>query len=443
MIEQSVIPHRFPAEKSDKAFFFRRTFVDLQMHHVITFTGHIDEDLMAKAVRRSLDAEPVLGCKYIENWWQPFWQRRNDLDTLNLCSVTAQEDSKKALLDYLTVSLDPCTDPLVKVKIFRSKKSDTLCIKINHAVVDAAGLLEYSQLLASIYCKLEVNPSYQPSFNITGDRSIDQVLTTFDTQSKLKMIRRGFCNWKRDTFPRQNWHLPIQNNSTTKEWGYIIRKIPANLFRAMKIFGKERGATVNDMIVTVFFRAFYKAAQPKPGTPLRLGTTVNLRRYLSTQKGGALCNLANLVQVNIGCDIKKELDDTLALVKEDYATLTDDFFGLGVNRFDIFRYRIIPFYLARQLCTAFSIVNSWIAPKEVTPLLSNGGVIRPEPLNFGKLKVIDSYMTPPTTDPSFLIVAFTGFQNTITMSTGFREPAVNRSVVNQLFDYVEEELCSL
>ncbi len=441
LTEQLAIPSRFPAEKSDKALFIRRRLVDLQLHHVITFSGYIDHSRMAKAIRLSLDAEPVLGCKYVEHWWQPYWQRREDLDLLDLCTLTETSNPDQAILDYLTIPLDPRKDPLIQTKIFRSE-SDSLCIKANHIITDGAGLAEYSHLLASIYRKLEADSNYRPEINLKGSRSINQVLTNFNVLSKLKMIRRGFRNWKNDTFPRSNWQFPAQKGVPAKKT-IILRKIHPEQFQIAKSYAKANKVTFNHIMVTAFYRALYRIIQPKSDIPLRLGSMVNLRRYLPTPEGQAICNLTGFVQLNIGSGIEKDFDSTLDRVKMTYSRLIDDYLGLGINRFDIFRIRIIPFCIARQLFTVFSIINSWITPKEIAPWLSNIGAIDSELLNFGDQKITESYIAAPPTNSPVFAIAVNGFKSSITISIGFSEPNIEKSLVDRLLDYVEEELAAL
>lgn len=439
---QPKIPTRFPTERSDKALFFRRFLVDLQIHHVITFSGCLDKALIAKAVRLSLDAEPILGCRYVEHWWQPYWLRRDDLDFLDLCTTVEPDDLDQAILDYLTVPLDPRKDPLIQIMMFRSKW-DTICIKANHVVVDAAGLMEYSQLLATIYRNLKADPNFKPTVNLEGSRNIKQILVNFNILSRIKMIRRGYRNLIRDCFPRENWQFPIHISGLPKKKTFILRKIPTNQFMALKLYCKENEATVNQIMVTAFYRALEKIINPPPNTPLRLGATVNLRRYLTNSKGQAICNLSGFMHLNIGSEIEKKFAETLGRVKKNFTDLNNDYLGLGVTRFNLFGYKMLPFFLAKTICAAYSRCSRILNPKGVAPWLTNLGRIDEKLLDFGKEKITDSFLTAPPTNPPVFAVAFSGFNKTITLSIGISEPYIDRKEVGLLLDYVEEELSQL
>ncbi|WP_160328949.1 hypothetical protein [Syntrophomonas wolfei] len=47
----------------------------MQIQAVITFDQHLDTEVLKAAVMLSLDAEPVLGCRFVEDEKRPYWQR--------------------------------------------------------------------------------------------------------------------------------------------------------------------------------------------------------------------------------------------------------------------------------------------------------------------------------------------------------------------------------
>lgn len=53
---------------------------DKQGRSVVTFDGHVDANRMVRAVRLTLDAEPILGCGFVERPRRLCWERRDDLD---------------------------------------------------------------------------------------------------------------------------------------------------------------------------------------------------------------------------------------------------------------------------------------------------------------------------------------------------------------------------
>ena len=95
---------------------------------------------MARAVRLTMDAEPVLGCRFVKHPWRPYWERRDDLDRLHLCSVVEPQDPESELWRFIAMPLDPYEDSQVQVRIFRSG-TDTLCVRLDHLAADGAGAI--------------------------------------------------------------------------------------------------------------------------------------------------------------------------------------------------------------------------------------------------------------------------------------------------------------
>ena len=79
------IPDRFPAPPLDWLEYVARNVADQQLHCVIVFDKHVDAERMSQAVLLTLDAEPVLGCRFVYDRHRPYWERRHDLDRLTLC----------------------------------------------------------------------------------------------------------------------------------------------------------------------------------------------------------------------------------------------------------------------------------------------------------------------------------------------------------------------
>ena len=141
---------RYPALMGDQSSYCDDTLGDNVGRCVVTFNGTVDAERMAHAVRLTLDAEPVLGCRLVIHPWRPYWESRSDLDTLCHCLLVEAEDTEVALQRFMADAPAPCSDRPLHVALFRGR-TDTLCIRISHAAADAGGLLEYLALLSSTY----------------------------------------------------------------------------------------------------------------------------------------------------------------------------------------------------------------------------------------------------------------------------------------------------
>ena len=65
------IPNTIKAVPADTAIYLMRAAGDMQINCVVDLPGRVDEDRLGRAVRLLMDAEPVVGCRFIVNWWSP------------------------------------------------------------------------------------------------------------------------------------------------------------------------------------------------------------------------------------------------------------------------------------------------------------------------------------------------------------------------------------
>ncbi|MDM8522596.1 hypothetical protein QUF80_04420 [Desulfococcaceae bacterium HSG8] len=433
-------PQRFRLPMNDEGIFSGCEISDMLIHCVISFDKRIDENRMSEAVRLTLDAEPVLGCRLGANWWRMYWERRTDLDSLELFKITVSEDVEEEVIRFLSVPADPRKDPQVGVLLIRSE-TDTLCIKVNHTVSDAGGVKTYAYLLASVYRNLADNPGYKPEINLNGSRSMRQVSRQFGIMDKLRIIRRTFRDLKINVFPRRYCSF-LLNKGDMSDRAFVILRIGPDLFRAVKSYGRRRGATINDIILTAIFRGFADLINPPSEVPLRLVTTVDFRRFLRTGRSGAICNLSGILYLKTEHKAEAEFDDTLLQVRDQMNFIKGDFIGLGNH----------PYFVIPSLISP-AFFNLWLGKKmadalfrnlhNIPPGFTNMGAIDAEQLVFGDAEVTDAFLTAPVIFTPFFLIGLSGFGESITISAGFSGASVNRPVVEGVLGRIKRELVLL
>jgi len=433
------IPTFFKSVKGDKVLSSIHSICDLQLHYVITFSGRLDQVRLSKAVRLSLDAEPVLGCRFVKNRWRQFWQRRDDLNDLELCRLIQTDCPKKALVSYMVSPYDPYNDPMVQTHIFRSE-TDILCIKVNHIVSDAAGLKEYTRLLSDIYRNLEINPEFKPQINFSGRRSYEQVTESLSLYDKLKILHLSLWSWFDNLYPKKNWTFPFLRLQPTSDRTFLIRQISSDQFSKIKEYALLYDFTVNDILTACILRALYKIIQPDLNTPLRLGVTVDLRRYLATQQGEAITNLAKMFLLNIGHDIGDTLLETISLVHGQMKARKANYIGLDINKNSIFSIQCLPAWSASRIHNFTSRLNRFLGPKDIPPWFTNMGILDRKDMEFDEIEITDAFMTAPVVYAPLLAIGATGFGDSITINVGFCRTSHDGNKLTDLLDAFEKEV---
>lgn len=433
------IPSHFPSVMLDQIVYcMQNKIADLQVRCIISFDGRVEAERMAQAVRLSLDAEPILGCRFVERWWRPYWKRREDLNHLKNFTLVKTTDSASEIIRFLSESINPLETPLVQVQIVRSE-TDTLCITMNHMVTDAAGLKEYIYLLASIYRKLANNLYYTPQCTMGYERGLHQISRGFGFIDKLRIVCSGYRDFKRKFFPPGSWSFPA-TVGTFSHNTFVTRQFGPNRFRTLKNYGHKHHATLNEIMLAALFRSLVDHITPAPGLPLRLAFTVDLRRYLSPgEQSGAIRNLSNFAVMNIRPEIGETFEGTLAKVRDEMITMKSDFLGLADYPFGSLFAKTLPFAWYQKLFA--QSLRLLIKSKNTPPVLSNAGIIDSQKLVFSNdVTVNNAHLLAANLFPPALAIGLSSYRGSLTLSISFFESAIKKSAVERLLDLMDSHL---
>jgi hypothetical protein len=166
---------------------------------MVAFEGRLDEARLRRAVRLVMDREPVVGCRYVPAK-KPYWERRDDLDSLPVCEVVETAAVHRELERFAARPSDATRDPLVQACIVRGA-SDTLCLKVNHVPADAGGGKDLLYSIAALYRALE-DPAYRPTPNL-GDRGMGQLFRRYGWRRSLAGAR-----YRLPRPPQNVWQFP-------------------------------------------------------------------------------------------------------------------------------------------------------------------------------------------------------------------------------------------
>ena len=209
-------------------------------------------------------------------------------------------------------------------------------------------------------------------------------------------------------------------------------------FSAIKEYGRKHQATINDILVAAFYRALAMHIPQDPDIPLRLLLMSDLRRYLPERRCEAICNLSIRLFLNIGHELGATFDDTCSVVRDYMNARKANYLGLGDVPFLAMTFKGYPFFLAQW---QYNLLLRYISKSTGgPPMLTNGGIIDSERLDFGGPAVTDAFLTVPLTFPPFLAVGVTTYNGSLTLSAGFCKNALDKQTVQHIFQLFEKEL---
>jgi NRPS condensation-like uncharacterized protein len=188
-----------------------------------------------------------------------------------------------------------------------------------------------------------------------------------------------------------------------------IRHLGADRGKNIIGYAKQHGATLNDVLLTAYFRALFDIIEVIGEAPVPLQVSADLRRYNPQETGDLIANLSSAIFAAIPPDRHETFEQTLVKVK----TVMDRLKGRSPL---IGAYAIaIPFRLMNygKASAVMRQMTMGRANKGVAMLLlSNFGRLEPEKIGFDWSSPQDAFITTPVMFPPYLMLGVTGYDGT-------------------------------
>jgi len=429
------IPQRLPASLSDYLVDYISELCDMIIQLELQFDQRLDAERLAKATDLALDAEPVLGCRLVNENRRRHWERLEDKHPTFLLAK-----DEKAYEDFKSSLIDAYSGPLIKVCLWHSPDGDRLLLKVVHHAADIGGVKELAAILSDIYRRLAGDPDYRPEPNVKGSRSFRQVLRHVPWYAYPRILLGLFTIDLPVYMPHTNQTLPCPDGPR-EPLRYIHRLIPSDNVSAIVDYGHEHNATINDIFVTATLRALANIGNWDRTSRLSLETTLDMRRYIPSKHAEAVTNLSTMVfsWPNLGTDPGQDFATALGRL----AKMT----RFGKAHWISLETMFVPFSFY-VLCRAVpgsgglkfyqKLINLGYSKHIPEHTFSNAGPIKPESVNFDMQPSIARILPPTFYPPIPLLFSLTGYNGTLTLSAGVYP--TQKDVAEKFFDAILKEL---
>jgi len=422
------IPKRFRSQATDRYVNYIRCASDIMLHLELEFDTQLDFDRLAHATNLTLDAEPVLGCRFVQRWWRPYWER---LDVNNRQAFIAANNEME-YESFKSSSIDPYTGPQLKACLWHSINGDRLLLKVAHEVADAGAVKEIASTISSIYTRLKNEPGYQPTPNINGCRSIWQVLRRVPVHAYPKIYFSFLRQLWAFSVPANTLVLPMEDGPNAP-LVFAIRHIPSDRVSRMMEYAHLHNATLNDLLITASFHSLATIDESDKRKRLRLVITVDLRRYLPNGKGGGICNLSAQDYLTLGIKIGDNFDATLKWLSDYMRHRKANWIGIGPYLGMEPLAAPLPYKLRRTAASK----QSEATKRNSAPNPTNMCRIDPNTVTFD-VSPIKAYLLPPPVYPPLFVYGLSGYNGTLTLSAGTYP--TQKEIVEKFFDAILKEL---
>ena len=420
----------------DETLYAMSSVLDPQIGLVLALDGRFDEQLLARAVRLSLDTEPHLGCRFVPGWWRACWERIENPGEDTYFKIQTTADTSQDLIHFLADPIASLEGPQVNALLLRSD-TDTLCLKVSHFAGDAWAFKQYAYLLASIYRRLTITPGFVPEPNLTGTRSMRQISSRFSSADKWRILRRSLRDIKDNLMAGSPCTFPAKMAEPSGRT-YVIRRIGPEKYQEIMHSIKPLSATINDYLMAALLRALHHFNKSSDDRALGLVVTADLRRYLPDDRQSPLCNLSGWDFPNIGKNPGKDIRESCRHVTKVMNRLKADYIGLGSFPMLAVGNKGLPLSWAKKIFER--VMTPAFQKAQIAPSLTNMGLIDDKRLDFGNVQVKEAFLLPPIVKPPYWAAGLSGFKNSLTLSSGFCASSIETDLVERFFDLVFKEM---
>ncbi len=435
---QSALPSRFPATPNDIATAVARQIgqhMEIGCH--LAFGERLDEDVLRRAVRLSLDAEPILGCAYVTEALRAWWERLPE-EVLDARSPFSIAESATPDADAIAFQCQPVDDagPQVAVHLLRSAGGDHVSIRISHVVADGQSMKQYAYLLAELYSRLLAEPDYTPAPNLSARPSSTDVWRGLTPEQ-----RRHAKQSPKMTMP--NWLLPRKGNTGL---GRTLQELTVarERFSTLKEYGRLRDATLNDLLVTAFFRALTDRYPAPAGRAMSLPFSAEHRRYLSDSRALPISNLAITIWLGVAHVPGESFDQTLAQVRHQTGAWRSALWGVK-DAAQATRLAGLGPAITGCVMRAVSGIGAGAKSEKgrTSPVFTNIGVLDDSRLAFGSAVPSSARVGGPAAFGASFVPTISTYRNAVTISMGFCGEDTDPAAVEGVLARMAEELRTL
>jgi NRPS condensation-like uncharacterized protein len=428
------IPDCFPARISDCFTDYLAAFADMIIQLEMEFDKGLDAKRLAKAVDLTLDAEPVLGCRFVNNSYKPYFQRL-DTDKRPAFFTANSENEYEA---FKSASIDRQNGPQINVCLWHSTKGDRLLLKVAHQVADAAGVKDIAAILSRIYRQLASDPQYRPIPNTKETRSLLQVLRHVPLHAYPRIYLNSVQSTWRTSKPRTVHTLSIPDGPR-EPLTFVTRLIPSGRVSTLAEYGRSHNATLNDIIAAASLRTLADTGNWNKRSHLSLSTTIDLRRYVPSGRAAAVANLgySNVewpdLGTNPGQDFAATLDKVAAITR--YGKM--HWIGLDIMFSPVIPLcKFMPHARGKELYQKY--FEAGIKKHACTHWFTNTGLIEQESVNFG-MQPITARILPQQCYPWMpFIFSLSGYNGTLTLVAGAYP--TQKETIEKFFDAILKEI---
>lgn len=418
------------AELWDKMHYLFRDYNDRMVHVELHYDYKINIDVLKTVLVCFFEKAPVLHSSFTDNKVHPYWTVKDyEIDDVITVKEVSEEDLDEEINDFLVQYIPPEASIQMQVAVFNHNEKSTLCIVENHMCMDGGDFKYFIKALCENYNNY-IEKGISPINLRVGTRSYESVYEDFSATEK-KMAKNLYKNIN----SKDNHAFPLTPDNIVDKSFIARRKISAETFDKIRAVGKQKGATINDMLLTAYFYSLYELADYNVYEGVSISCAIDLRRHIKDNSDQGITNHTAWMQCKIP-QRGKDIFETLEYVVNSSNQFKEDkFMGLHGLPLLSFGYKILP-HAASEEIIKIGYANPLVA-------MSNIGVLEVDKLALEGHEPTDGFMSGAVKYKPFVLLSATSMRKVITLSMCVRGNDEDKRIVEHFFDLMEKNINSL
>lgn len=397
-----------------------------------TLAEPLKDDLIEKSLEHLIATIPALNCKarpgLIKGVWQ-FVKKQNVKGLIIRIKAETDEEADEHLKKVYENPIDSTKVSMIRLFSIDGPTKHYFVIQVHHIMVDGEGLKRICVQFAKIYTALYKDNNWKPRERMDTNRSWTQIAKYFRLRDFFRIIAAYFKNFY-EMIIRTKWlkrgKYNLIGDSDHIETGsefpdspyYESIIIEEEVMQKFKAFAKNKGFTVNDILMTSLSLAIYNWNKNRGDDRdwLRFGYTANLRRWWGEPQG----TFGNYSAIITFEEMTENLTSPKTALSSVKTRMDKEKKSLGLDIFvSLASIKYIPYFI-------IDLFSLWLRGQLYSFLrynhaMTNIGIVFEEAGNFGHTQALGYSLLAPTGPGGTLIYTVTTYKNVTTIHVGCNE----------------------
>lgn len=419
------IPSRFAVLPTDRPGRFQKNPVDGSYGIQLKLAGRIDHKRLERGYRLTLDALPILGCRFIaRSFGAPGWERRADLDEIarveiKVPSVSDHPAIPSVMEEFMAPPMDAALHPLFQILLVRGE-NDTLCFKINTAITDQHGARVCLENLANIYSALELNPEFYPEPDMVRGGEYRNLLG-FDRMSIApeRFGRFLFAAHESEFCDDARIYDARTENKSVRP-ATVSYELAADENQELIESAECMRASLAEVLLAAYLRVAFGHNENTSRHPLIFAREYDLRAQLSPHTPVGVCQLTGCAFAELGSHPGSSLEATVRRIKR--LPVAADEITLPADRFFS---SLAPAALRKAAGWPLEALDQNETLR--APVFHDAGEFNPGRLAFGRVSSGGVRIFPGLFPNADSLLTIHRFSDTLSLTMAFDENQFDRS----------------